>query len=49
MTEMDDDKTGVTRRHALECMIWAGTGLLWTVAGGVPKSLSFLLAGTEGA
>jgi hypothetical protein len=42
MTQMDDGKGGVTRRHALECMIWAGTGLLWTVAGGVPKSLSFL-------
>jgi 3',5'-cyclic AMP phosphodiesterase CpdA len=42
MTQMDDDKAGVTRRHALECMIWAGTGLIWTVSGGVPKSLSFL-------
>ena len=29
---------GVDRRHALECMIWAGTGVLWTLAGGVPKS-----------
>ncbi|HMN70629.1 MAG TPA: metallophosphoesterase [Rhodoblastus sp.] len=36
---MDDrhDK-GVSRRFALECMTWAGTGLLWTVAGGVPTS-----------
>ena len=33
---------GVTRRHALECMIWAGTGVLWTVAGGVPVSSAFL-------
>jgi 3',5'-cyclic AMP phosphodiesterase CpdA len=32
----------MTRRHALECMIWAGTGVLWTVAGGVPRSLSLL-------
>ncbi len=31
-----------TRRHALECMVWAGTGVLWTVAGGVPRSLSLL-------
>ena len=23
-------------------MIWAGTGVLWTVAGGVPKSLGLL-------
>jgi hypothetical protein len=29
---------GVSRRHALECMLWAGTGVLWTVTGGVPKS-----------
>lgn len=36
MTE--DDKSGVSRRFALECMTWAGTGVLWTVAGGVPAS-----------
>ena len=24
------------RRKVLECMTWAGTGVLWTVAGGVP-------------
>ncbi|MGA2044896.1 MAG: metallophosphoesterase [Roseiarcus sp.] len=29
---------GVDRRQALECMIWAGTGVLWTLSGGVPKS-----------
>jgi 3',5'-cyclic AMP phosphodiesterase CpdA len=38
----DDDSGGVSRRHALECMIWAGTGVLWTVSGGVPKSLGLL-------
>ncbi len=38
----DDGADGVTRRHALECMIWAGTGVLWTVAGGVPVSRAFL-------
>ena len=26
------------RRHALECMLWAGSGLLWSVAGGVPRA-----------
>ena len=31
-----------TRRHALECMIWAGTGVLWTVSCGVPTSLGLL-------
>jgi 3',5'-cyclic AMP phosphodiesterase CpdA len=25
------------RRDALKCMLWAGTGVLWTVAGGVPR------------
>ncbi|MBS0249939.1 MAG: metallophosphoesterase [Proteobacteria bacterium] len=38
----DRDDNGISRRHALECMIWAGTGVLWTVTGGVPKSLSLL-------
>jgi 3',5'-cyclic AMP phosphodiesterase CpdA len=32
----------MSRRHALECMIWAGTGVLWTVAGGVPKTLGLM-------
>jgi len=32
-----DHDNGTSRRGALECMVWAGTGLLWTVAGGVPK------------
>jgi 3',5'-cyclic-AMP phosphodiesterase len=32
------DENGVDRRGALQCMLWAGTGVLWTVAGGVPKS-----------
>jgi 3',5'-cyclic AMP phosphodiesterase CpdA len=39
---MADHEDGINRRHALECMIWAGTGVLWTVAGGVPKSMSLL-------
>jgi hypothetical protein len=33
-----DEKDGVDRRGALECMIWAGTGVLWTMAAGVPRS-----------
>ena len=31
--------TGVSRRRVLECMTWAGTGVLWTISGGVPRSL----------
>src|ERR1700690_2401481 len=38
----DNHEDGVSRRHALECMLWAGSGVLWTVAGGVPTSLSLL-------
>jgi 3',5'-cyclic AMP phosphodiesterase CpdA len=33
---------GPNRRTVLECMIWAGTGVLWTVEGGVPKSLGLV-------
>jgi 3',5'-cyclic AMP phosphodiesterase CpdA len=29
---------GIDRRNFLSCMAWAGTGLLWTMAGGVPIS-----------
>jgi len=29
---------GIDRRQFLECMAWAGTGLLWTIAGGVPTA-----------
>ena len=26
------------RRGFLECMAWVGTGLVWTLTGGVPSS-----------
>jgi 3',5'-cyclic AMP phosphodiesterase CpdA len=29
---------GVSRRKVLECMTWAGTGLLWTISGGIPRT-----------
>ena len=32
---------GVDRRGFLKCMAWAGTGVLWAVAGGVPVSQAF--------
>ena len=28
-----------SRRDFMKCMAWAGTGIVWSVAGGVPKSL----------
>src|SRR5580692_234029 len=31
----DHHQDGLDRRGFLECMAWAGTGMLWTVAGGL--------------
>jgi 3',5'-cyclic-AMP phosphodiesterase len=31
-------KFPITRRAALECLAWGGTGLLWTMKGGVPQA-----------
>ncbi len=41
MSKFDQDD-GVSRRKVLECMTWIGTGVLWTVAGGVPRSLGII-------
>jgi 3',5'-cyclic AMP phosphodiesterase CpdA len=38
----DDREQGLNRRQALECMVWAGTGVLWTVSGGVPHSVGLI-------
>jgi len=43
MFSSDDDDTltregGVARRGLLKCMAWAGTGVVWTMAGGVASS-----------
>src|SRR5208283_1080467 len=35
---MDQRDGGLDRRQTLKCMLWAGTGVVWTVAGGVPSS-----------
>ena len=35
---IDDHDGGLDRRQTLKCMLWAGTGVVWTVAGGVPAS-----------
>ena len=37
-----DEHHDIDRRGALECMVWAGTGVLWTLTGGVPKSMNLL-------
>jgi Calcineurin-like phosphoesterase len=38
----ETEQPGVSRRKVLECMTWAGTGVLWTVAGGAPRSLGII-------
>ena len=51
MSEFDHDD-GVSRRKVLECMTWVGTGVLWTISGGVPHSIGLIgeagAAGTRG-
>src|ERR1700747_134817 len=42
MTSDHGNERGVSRRKVLECMTWAGTGVLWTVAGGVPTSMGII-------
>lgn len=37
----DHNDDGIDRRGFLECMAWAGTGVLWTVSGGVLTSQAF--------
>ncbi len=37
----EQQNDGIDRRNFLSCMAWAGTGLLWTMAGGVPTSKLF--------
>jgi 3',5'-cyclic AMP phosphodiesterase CpdA len=41
MSDFDRDD-GVSRRKVLECMTWVGTGVLWTISGGVPRSLGIM-------
>jgi 3',5'-cyclic AMP phosphodiesterase CpdA len=38
----EDHGKGLGRREVLECMVWAGTGVLWTVTGGVPHSVGLI-------
>jgi 3',5'-cyclic AMP phosphodiesterase CpdA len=38
---VDHEGEGVDRRGFLRCMAWAGTGLVWTVGGGILSSRAF--------
>src|SRR3954449_5867916 len=42
MSSDHDHGCGVSRRKILECMTWAGTGVLWTIAGGTPRSMGII-------
>ena len=44
-----NEEGGVSRRRVLECMTWAGTGVLWTISGGVPRSLGLVDAAQAAA
>jgi len=37
----DHNRDGIDRRGFLECMAWAGTGVIWTVGSGVLTSKAF--------
>src|SRR5271163_3282257 len=40
--DLGDRGQGLGRREVLECMVWAGTGVLWTISGGVPHSIGLI-------
>ena len=39
---------GINRRGLLKCMAWAGTGVVWAVSGGVPRTLGLVGGGLVG-
>jgi Icc protein len=45
LQELNND--GIDRRGFLKCMAWAGTGLVWTFAGGIPTAQSFAAGTTK--
>lgn len=47
----DHEHDGIDRRGFLQCMAWAGTGLLWTISGGVlaSQTLAQIASGKEPA
>jgi 3',5'-cyclic AMP phosphodiesterase CpdA len=38
----DNSQQDPDRRTVLKCMVWAGTGVLWAIEGGVPQSLGLI-------
>src|SRR5258706_11614151 len=41
LNKLDPFTDGVDRRGFLKCMAWVGTGIIWTVRGGVLSSRAF--------
>ncbi len=39
LTPTGGNEPGLDRRRMLSCMAWAGAGVLWSVSGGVPRSI----------
>src|SRR5579864_4124029 len=44
----DLNHDGVDRRGFLKCMAWAGTGVVWSLSGGIPVSRAFAKATQKG-
>src|SRR5271163_2875970 len=46
MADRDESKlsgpAGINRRGLLKCMTWAGTGVVWSLSGGVPRTLGLI-------
>ena len=38
---LETSSDGIDRRGFLHCMAWAGTGIVWSFAGGIPVSSAF--------
>lgn len=47
--QVQSEGDDIDRRSFLRCMAWAGTGLVWTMAGGVPTAKLFAAAHAEPA
>jgi 3',5'-cyclic-AMP phosphodiesterase len=44
----DHNEDGIDRRGFLECMAWAGTGVIWTISGGIASSRAFGAPASKG-
>jgi len=46
MADCDQNKSpgaaSMNRRRLLKCMAWSGTGVVWSISGGVPRTLSLI-------